>query len=519
MPSFPRVDQLLDFTLIHSLRLLGSSRAAGRAGRRVADRAGGSTGGLLALSAQMLRRLDDGHQVPWDELRPGVEGLLAQADAASSRSRSLRSDAWADLAVRLAYHRSTHYGPAHSPLMLRAYDFLEPFRDSAAGRALLLEQDPSASHDAESRSTPAVEGRPLRVLILCHSSWTFVRRVEEDLREHADIEFRSVDVSTLRRSERPTHGLVMRQRATWNRSGRLLPVPSALEEPLAWADTVFVEWGTQPFAWFSLLDLSAFDARIVARIHRYECLTPYPMLARGAAYDEIGFVSPPLRTFLEAVSPRIAQSPHRPTFHNMHSLEEFSPAPEPHRFEMVQIGWAIPTKDVAFTLEVLQRLRELDDRYMLRLVGPTLEQTRTPATAAWTEQIAARLDELGEAVVVEGFRSDVPDLLAQVGFIVSSSVSEGTHESVAEGAAAGCVPVVRDWPEIAPWGGAGMVYPPEWIVADVDAAVRRIRSVSAPEDFDRAAADARAWVLDSRRTTDIREDYLTFLRGDRSEVL
>lgn len=513
MPTLPRPDQLTDFVRHRALHLLGSQNRAGAAGRAVAARVGNRPGQAFIRSAEAIRRLDRGVQIPWDELRPVVEDQLHLADIARSRGHHRRSAAWTDLAVRLAYHRSTHYGPLHSPLMLRPHDFLSPFRTSSAGRSMLLEPDPTARPVPPSGVRRRTQ-EPLRVLILCHSSWTFVRRVEEDLREHAGIEFRSVDVSALPVAQRPSHGLVMRQRDQWNRTGRLHPIPESLEEPLAWADTVFVEWGTQPFAWFSFLDLAKHPVRVVARIHRYECLTPYPMVARAGAYDAVGFVSPPLRTFLETVSPRISQVVHRPTFHNVHSLEHFVPSPSPRRFEIVQIGWAVPTKDVAFSLAVLRRLRKEDTRYVLRLIGPTLEQTRTPATARWAQEISALLAEAGEGVAVEGFRSDVPALLSEAGFILSSSVSEGTHESVAEGAAAGCVPVVRNWPEIAPWGGAAMVYPQDWIVQDVDSAVRRIRSMAEPETFSAAAANAREWVLESRKATVIRESYIDFLRGN-----
>src|SRR5690606_16256636 len=84
-------------------------------------------------------------------------------------------------------------------------------------------------------------------------------------------------------------------REQWRRARRLLPVPAALEEDLRWADTVFVEWGSHTFAWLTFLDLAPFDVRVVARIHRYEILTPYPLLARCAALDEIAFVAPTVR--------------------------------------------------------------------------------------------------------------------------------------------------------------------------------------------------------------------------------
>lgn len=541
LPTAPRPDQVLDLVRHRALRALGADGAPGRIGRSLLRRTGGGRGRLTAEHAQLMRRLERGHQPNLEELLPAVSAQLQAADAALAKGRRRTATALADRALRLAYHPSVHYGPLGSPLMLQAERFLAPLRASASGRALLLTEDPprpapaplrggaraiedeDRAAGAPAREVGVVEpedggdrARPRRVLVLCASSWTFVDRVVEDLRAHTDLELRTSDLSALPLAERPTHALAVRMREDWNREGRLAPVPTALEEELRWADTVLVEWGNYPFAWFSFLDLTMFRVRTVARIHRFEILTPYPLLARCAAYDEIAFVAPTVRTFLTALSPRLSGAGALRDLQNVHDLDRFTAAAgqdESSRdpFTLLQIGWASPIKGVEFSLEVLAALRAIDERYTLCLVGPTLAEATTPRTAAWARRVQERIDALGDGVQLLGFRSDVPALLADAGFLLSSSLAEGTHESVAEAAAARCVPIVRNWPEMAPWGGAGTIFPEDWIVEDVDDAVAAIRSLTEPEEHAREAQRRRSWILAHRDPATIRAQYLSLL--------
>lgn len=508
MPAVPRFDQVTDFMRHRMLRIIGSEGAIGRACREILTRAGGAGGRRISAYAHLLRELDRGRQAPLEELVAAVTLQLDAADTAFGKGRHRATTTLVDRALRLAYHPSAQYGPLGSPLMLHSERFLAPLHSSPAARAMLFDADPQDPHPLR---TSRPDGPPQRVLIVCHSSWTFVKRVIADLETHTGIEFRIVDLSALPFAKRPSHALAVRMRSAWHRSRRLEPVPAVLDADLRWADTVFVEWGTYPFTWFSFLDLSQYQVRMVARIHRFETLTPYPLLARFAAYDEIGFVSPPLRSFLTAVSPRLQQAGNTRILRNIHDLERFVPALEKDTFDLVQIGWATPIKDISFSLDVLKRLRESDTRYTLTLIGPTLEHAATPRTASWAREVQAKLDLFGDAVRILGYRSDVPDILARTGFILSSSGNEGTHESVAEAAAAGCVPVVRNWPEIAPWGGAAMIYPVSWIVDDVDEAVARIRSFATADSFSEESRACRSWILSHRDPRSIRAEYLEFL--------
>ncbi|CAM3968214.1 glycosyltransferase [Helcobacillus massiliensis] len=510
MITIPRPDQIADFAHNRMLTRLGSDSGAGVVDRIWAAAWSPRSARLVTRAAQALHRLDTGTPLPWDELRSIAAELLAAADGMAGHAavaRRLRN-----LAVRLMYHRTMHAGATRSPLMHNNSEFIGVLRSAHSSNELLVRPDspiPSAASDRAAGSSP------LKVLILCHSSWTFIDRVQSDLAANTEIEFRTFDVSALPLSERPTWGTVLRQRDRWNTRRRLSPVPKSLAPHLAWADVAFVEWGAETFAWFSFLDLTDCSVRAVARIHRYETLTPYPMLVRGGFYDAVCFVTPALRRLMETSSPRLAQTQHLPVVHNVHDFTEFFAADSPFRdrFALVQVGWSVPVKDVLFSLDVLEHLRARDPRFHLRLIGRPLSTTSTAATRAWADEVESRIEQFGSGVREEGFRDDIPEVLAQSGFLLSSSVSEGTHESVAEAAAAGCIPVVRNWPDIAPWGGAQAIYPAEWTIGTPAEAAERILALVEDAPYESTSASVRRWVQENRREDEVRADYVGLLKG------
>src|SRR5699024_9716303 len=105
-------------------------------------------------------------------------------------------------------------------------------------------------------------------------------------------------------------------------------------------------------------------------------------------------------------------------------------------------------------------------------------------------------------------------LLAESGVILSSSRHEGTHESVMEALATGCPAVIRDWPDTVAYGGPGTLYEPDWVVADVDAAVERILSLRDPPSDRADSHAAREFALAHRDPATVVADYERALRPD-----
>lgn len=468
----------------------------------VARRAPGALGAAAGFSATRAT-LADG-TVP-EDLADAVARLLDRADAARTRGHVERAAEWFDGALQLAFHPTVHHGYAPSPLLSDPDAFLRPFRESAMGRLMLEAPDPERAERPGGR----------RVLAVAHSAWTFLDRLIEATEGEEGLHWERLDLASVAASERPSHRRAVRARARFALTGERPAVPEWLVRRLDGVDTLFVEWGAYPLACLSLMDLGA--TRLVCRLHRYEAMSPYPLLTDFANVDEMLFISPSVRASVAAAAPRLAQAHRVATVRNPHDYTRFTTEKEPGAERtLAQIGWATPVKDVLFTLDVLERLREEDPSWRLLLIGP-LPAHRERRDEDYARRAEERLARLGDAVEVLGRRDDVPQVLHRVGFLISSSRHEGTHESVAEGAAAGCVPIVRAWPDAEPWaGGARSIYPEDWVVGEREGAVAAIRALADPGKRSRAGLAAAAWVAENLRPEAVPRPYVDAVLGHRA---
>ncbi|WP_161493616.1 MULTISPECIES: glycosyltransferase [Dermabacter] len=227
------------------------------------------------------------------------------------------------------------------------------------------------------------------------------------------------------------------------------------------------------------------------------------------------FISPSVRELVRAEAPRLNQAKRIQTVRNPHNYEQFSPEKvEGFEKTLLQVGWSVSVKDPFFTFDVLEALRHEDPQWRLLLVGPEPPLDPESREIAFISALQERLAALGSAVEVLGKRDDVPAVMHRAGFIISSSRHEGTHESIAEGAAAGCIPVVRNWPDAARWGGgARSIYPDEWVVESVAEAVARIRSTLRPSVREVHVRECIDWVAQNRRSADVLPPYLDAIHG------
>jgi glycosyltransferase involved in cell wall biosynthesis len=459
---------------------------------------------------ETLARLDAGQvDTPW---RAEVRSALEVADVHLAAGRTDQALGWFDKALRIGYHPALHYTDASSPLTGDPEGFLAPYRASAIGR-LLLEPPVHDTGPTRPRQRPAGAG-PTRLLVVAQQNWTFVESVIEVLEGRGNFEIRRFEVNSLPASQRPSREHVLRARHDLSQ-GRRLPIPEPLAEHFAWADVVLVEWGHHVLTWLSMFE--QLPRISVARFHRFEAYTPFPLLTDFAHVDRTLFVSPPVRNLVSRLVSQLEEECEVLEVDNVlaRGLGEY-PDNVRDPFLIAQVGWVRPVKDVLFTLDVLEALRDTDPRYHLELVGPGLPED--PAQDTHHDgRVRARLAALpAGAVTLLGPRQDVPEVLAGAGWIISSSLIEGVHEAVMEGLAAGCVPVIRDWPGTREYGGAGGIYRKDWVVADQGAAVARVLAVQSAGNLSALSLDARAWVEQRRSPDTIARLYEHALRPGNS---
>jgi glycosyltransferase involved in cell wall biosynthesis len=331
-----------------------------------------------------------------------------------------------------------------------------------------------------------------RLLVVTYGNWNFVNPVVDHYEAMPTVEVRRLDVSDRTTPSLPlSANKLVNERLFGPADARSQPWAANLAGQLDWCDTVWVEWGHRTAVLLSLLDPGT--TRVVVRLHSYEIFTAFPQMVDWSRVDDLVLVGDHLRTFVEQVVPAVTSGPSRHVLPNAMDLQRFAVAKDSTARHVIGlIGWSVVAKDPIWALDVLARLREHDPAYRLMLVGHPFDATVSVASGQYGARLAARLarSDVAGAVVRAGQTSDVPKTLQGIGTILSSSVREAAPQSVVEGAASGAVPVVRNWPMLARYGGAHAIFPDSWVVDNVDAAAQRIIDMTGDEQTWRDAGDA-----------------------------
>lgn len=468
-------------------------------GRRVAEAmnwAGRKSGGAYALAltaskitdpAVRAELLDEAVSQEFDRgvvpegTGKAVRALLGRADDLHAAGR--HEDAAKSLlrALMLDFHRVIHIDQLSSPLAQNPGAFMKPFRESSAMSAVQTPRGrvrPAAAPPAD---------RPLRLLVMARQNDNFLPHILDRYREHPGVELRYLDLAG-QRALREISSAPQRfiQERLGGDDAYAEMVERLLRPHLDWADTVFLDWCVAPAGMLTTIDPG--DTRIVIRLHSYEAFTLWPHLADFSRVDDLVFVADHVRDLSQELLPQLRgpQAPRTPVLHNAMLLGDFALEKTPDaRFNLGLIGIGQVAKDPLWAVEVLRLLREEDERYRLLLVGDDMPPKNSRASKHYRDEMEKRLAPLVEAgaVLRLGPTGDVPGVLTEIGFILSTSVREGSHNALMEGAASGAVPVVRDWPFYAGRdNSARTLYPEGWVVDSPAAAARRVLQLNADEE-------------------------------------
>lgn len=451
----------------------------------------------------LLARLDAGEAVGAGEVHAQVAPALALADAflpgaglagAENPLEDLGAAArllTGSLAALL--HRTLHNDDLDSPLVVGPGVYLAPLRASTAYRLA------TTPLHAERPAPPAGPAR--RVLLVHGDNHNFVADLVRRI-DASGAERRVLDLTA------PPEGLRLPglqqlvterlARATGRRDVVVSTAPapgSAAADLLAWPDLVVVDWAMEPAAWASLHVPDT--ARLAVRLHRIEAFSAQAHAVDYGRVDDLVVVSEHMVALARQALPllpgqRVHVVPVVPEF------ERYSTAKrEGAERTLALIGWNVPVKDVGWALDVVEGLRAHDPTWRLLLVGGGLGDRLTARSWTYKTDIEQRIAAAEATGAVErlGLRHDVPELLREVGVILTSSKVESYHLGFFEGAASGAFPVARDWPWVRAFaGGARSVMPAEWIVADPRAAVERILATDAAGQLVARGLEAAAYV-------------------------
>ncbi|MGA5097920.1 glycosyltransferase family 1 protein [Streptomyces lavendulocolor] len=459
--------------------------------------AGRTSGAALALAAAASKLTDLGlkaqllDEAVMKELGKGlnprdldkaVAAQLAHADAQFAAGDHEKASFALDRALFLGFHRVLHIDQLSSPLAKDAEGFVAPLYRSKVMDVMKRPQG------RKTPAAPAPTDRPLRLLVTTSANDNFLHHILDRYGNHQGVELRYLDLAAQKALKRIAWAgrRVLEDRLAGGTSTYQEEVERLMRPYLDWADTVFLDWSVGPAAMLTTIDPG--DTRIVVRLHSYEAFTRWPHMTDFSRIDDLIYVAPHVKDLVESLVPMLRgdSAPRAHLVDNAMDLSGFAlPKPADARFNLGLVGISQVAKDPMWAVDVLRRLREKDDRYRLLLVGGDMNPKTSRATRDYRRQFDKEIAPLiEEGVVLKlGPTDDVPSALADIGVILSSSVREGCHVGLMEGAASAAVPVARDWPFYAGKpNSARTLYPEGWVVGSTEEAAKRILETTATEE-------------------------------------
>ena len=425
-----------------------------------------------------LSRLEADPDGSYQELAPNwlehASVLLERAGAQGDAAQVLE-------ALKLIFHPTIEQGLSHSPIAemdprLRSYLFTSPVVARLRGDGAIVEPAQVATTGVDlpwakaggnqvvsAHVVQASRPRAERLLVLTDTNFNFMEPIIGYWPQKAQVRIRQLGDEEL-------DFCSVLQTVTDRLENRDAEVPEFLRKDLQWADTVYVEWGSALAARLSGTDLTSVGSpRLLVRIHKFEAFTMMPLLTRWENVCDLITIAPPVTRALTSTVLGLAERTRINYVPNCMDLVSFKLSKlQPAAYSIMLVGYDRLVKDPAWALDVLEQLRQLSDKpWKLTLVGeePTAE-------GSYWDSFNQRCQQLG--VQSLGYRSDMPEVLRKATVILSSSMVEGVHISVQQGAASGCLPVVRNWPGLASLGGPETIYPADWVVDSPRAAAQRI---------------------------------------------
>jgi glycosyltransferase involved in cell wall biosynthesis len=252
-------------------------------------------------------------------------------------------------------------------------------------------------------------------------------------------------------------------------------------ELLDWADAIFCEWCLGNAVWYS--NNKRPGQKLLVRLHAQEMGLRFKKELNWSAVDKLISISPQNHQILlkefAAHQDRIA------LVYNCFETSDFRrQKSEDAKFNLGLVGFVPKIKRADLAIDLLRRLRAHDNRFHLFILGKQPEEYPWMLTRdnemKWYADVrnSIRDSGLAEAVTFDPFTDDPAGWYSKIGFLLSMSDHEGSHQAVAEGMASGARPIIRNW------YGADMLYPPAHVFDDMDAAVELVLNLREGFDYD-----------------------------------
>lgn len=232
-----------------------------------------------------------------------------------------------------------------------------------------------------------------------------------------------------------------------------LVIPRAAEELISvieWADIIWSTWCNEPVL---VMSKQRIPAKLVTHIRSYEILMDNFMTGiNWANIDGAIFVADHIRQIAnEMWSEQLAAIP-QTMIHNCVELDKYPFYEKRPGKNICYVGYLNHKKGVGLLLQCLQVAVREDSEYCLHVAG-THQEVRFKV---YMEHLIKEMG-LENHVEFHGWVKNVPALLRDMDYVISTSPWEGCPNNVIEAMACGVKPLIHNW------RGARDIFPDEFV--------------------------------------------------------
>jgi len=220
-------------------------------------------------------------------------------------------------------------------------------------------------------------------------------------------------------------------------------------------------------AWFEWCDNLVIEASrlpktcpIICRLHSYDAFTEMPSQVNWKNVDHLIFVN---KSVMELVGEASASIVPRTVIHNGVDIDRFTiPKNKTYGKKIASVGYINYKKNPTLLLYCFKKIYEYDPEFTFHIAG--LHQD--PRIKLYFDNF---LKESPLPIEFCGWITDMPEWYQDKDYVISTSLFESFHYSIAEGMASGLMPLIHNW------YGAKLLYPEEHLFADPEACLELVK--------------------------------------------
>lgn len=249
-----------------------------------------------------------------------------------------------------------------------------------------------------------------------------------------------------------------------------------MRELLEWCDLAWFEWCDNLIIAASKMPKRC---KIICRLHSYEVFTEMPGQVDWNKIDHLVLVNQSVQELLKRTAdPKVPIT----IIHNGVDMSKFSiPSNKRYGKRICSIGYINYKKNPALLLYCFKAIHDYDSSYRFHIAGTHQD----PRIQIYFEHL---LPKLNVPISFDGWVDDVPAYMRDKDYVISTSLFESFHYSIAEGMASGLIPLVHDWL------GASYLYPEKYLFTTPEKCVELLKRIE-KEDRTSLGEQCREFVV------------------------